>query len=450
MATWPWGFESPLSHHALKDREKADFVSETTSQPSANLQISVEEPAAWSRKLVITVPAGRMKSERAKVARDLSKRVRIRGFRKGKVPPERLEAQFGRDIDRQTQQRVLDAAFREALRVKSLDPISEPRVANVSYDRDSELTFEVAFDIRPEVKLARIGGFRLKRPAISVSDEEIEAQLAQLRQQQALWRPVERRPTAGDSVEVEITPLVEDKQESRAYRFVLGEGRAIPDVEAAMMSLDPGDTGEFTVRFPDDSDDAEQRGKTQRLRIELKQVLEQELPPLDDGFATSVGEYADLGELRAALAEDLRRYKEQEIELQLDQQIIELIIEANPFDVPDSMVERYVHALVGAPPEGADPDLVAKAREQARPAAEWGIKRTLILQRVADEQGLEATKEEIGERLQALAKRMGRPVQEIRGRLAKSGELRDLERRITEEKVFKFLREQSDIEVGGS
>ncbi|UCC49473.1 MAG: trigger factor [Gemmatimonadota bacterium] len=424
-------------------------MSETTPQTTTNLQISVEEPAAWSRKLVITVPAGQVKSERGKVARGLSKRVRIRGFRKGKVPPERLEAQFGRDIDRQTQQRVIDAAFREAIRVKSLEPISEPRVANVSYDRDSELTFEVAFDIRPEIKLARIGDFRLKRTAVSVSDEEIEARLAELRQQQALWRPVERRATAGDSVEVDITPLGEEEQESRAYRFVLGEGRAIPDVEAAIMTLDPGNSNEFSVRFPDDFADEEQRGKTQRLRIELKQALEQELPPLDDEFATSLGEFADLGELRTALADDIRQHKEQEVELQLDQQIIEQIIAANPFDVPDSMVERYVDALVGAPPEGADPDLVARAREQARPAAEWGIKRTLILQRVAEEQGLESTREEIAERLQALAKRLGRPVQELRGRLAKSGELRDLERRITEEKVFKFLKEQSDIEVSG-
>ncbi len=424
-------------------------MSQTTT---TDLQISVEDIAAWGRKLVITVPAGRVRAERAKVARQVSQRVRLPGFRKGKVPPARVEARFGPDIDRQTQQRLIDTAFREAVEAKSLEPISEPRVAKVSYDRESELTFEVAFDIRPEIKLARLGNFRLMRPRTSVSEEEVDEQLAELRRQQALWRPVERRPQAGDSVEVLITPQGEADAESqsRSYRFVLGEGQAIADVEAAIMTLDPQSSNEFSVTFPDNFPDEAQRGRNQRLLIELKQVLERELPQLDDEFAGSVGEFSNLAELRQAVADDLQRYKDQEIELRLSHQIIDHIIEANPFEVPESMVQRYVDAVIGPAPEDADPDVVAKAREEARPAAVWGIKRTLILQEVARDQGIEAAREEVQERLQRLAKRAGRSVSGVRARLAKSGELRDIERRIVEEKVFQFLREQSEIETSGS
>ncbi|MEE9133371.1 MAG: trigger factor [Gemmatimonadota bacterium] len=423
------------------------------SQTTRDLQISVEEPAAWSRKLVITVPTDRVKSERAKVMRQLAKRVRMPGFRKGKVPPDRLESRFGADIDRQTQQQVIDVAFREAVRAKELDPISDPRVANVSYDRDSELTFEVAFDIRPEITLNRIGGFRLNRPEVSVGEDEIAERLELLRRQQALWRSVERQPVAGDSVEVEITPLEGaegEAPETRQYKFVLGEGQAIPEVEASIMTLEPGSSGEFDVAFPDDFPDESKRGTTQRLRIELSQMLEQELPDLDDEFARSVGEFEDLQALRDAVSEDLLRLKEHEVELQLDQRIIEQIIDANPFEVPESMLDRYVEALVGQPPEGADPDLVARAREEARPTAEWGMKRTLVLQRIQADQGFEASREEVQERVQEIAKRAGRPVGEVRARLVKSGELRDIERRIAEERVFEYLREQSEIQVVGS
>jgi trigger factor len=402
--------------------------------------------AAWGRRLVITVPAGRVKAERAKVSRNLAKRVRIPGFRKGKIPPQRLEARFGPEIDRQTQQEVIDIAFREAVQAKEIEPISEPRVANVSWDRDSELTFEVAFDIRPEIRLARLGGFRLARPEISVSEEEVESQLEMLRRQQALWKPVNRRPAAGDTVEVEITPQNgEQEQAGQPYRFVLGEGRAIPDVEAAIMTLEPGNADDFSVAFPDGAGGEEQRVETKQLRIDLKQVLEQELPPLNDEFARSVGEFEELSALRDAVSDDLRSHKELEVGTLLNQQLVDQIIEANPFEVPESMIERYVDALVGAPPEGADPDVVAKAREEARPAAEWGIKRTLILQRVAEEQGLQALREEVQERLEILAKQTGRSASEVRTRLAKSGDLRDLERRITESKVFSYLREQSEI-----
>lgn len=425
------------------------------SQTTTNLQISIEEPAAWSRKLVITVPAERVRTERLKVARQLAKRVRIPGFRKGKIPLERMEARFGPDIDRHTRQQVIDTAFREAVNVKELDPISEPRVANVVYDRDAELTFEVAFDIRPDVKLGRLGGFRLSRPEVTVREEEVAERLEEMRRQLALWRPVERKPTVGDSVEVEITPLEDleeeegkaggEEAEPQGYRFVLGQGQAIPEVESAILTLDPGATNEFTVSFPADFPDEEKRGSRQRLRIHLKQALEQELPVLDDEFARSVGEFEDLDGLREAIREDVRRLNEREAEAKLNHDLIDQVIQANPLEVPESMVARYLDALIGAANAEADPDAVAEARREARPAAEWGIRRQLIVQWIAEDQGFAASREEIQERVQALAKRVGRPVAEIRAKLGKSGELRDIERSIVEEKVFRYLREQSDI-----
>ncbi|MGD8868570.1 MAG: trigger factor [Gemmatimonadales bacterium] len=421
------------------------------SQTTNNLQISVEEPAAWSRKLVITVPSTRVKSERTKVARQLAKRVRLPGFRKGKIPLERMEARFGPDIDRHTKQQVIDAAFREAVKIKELEPISEPRVANVSYDRDSELTFEVAFDIRPEITLGRVGGFRLTQEEVTVSDEEVAERLEAVRRQQALWRPVERKPAAGDSVEVEITPLGESEaseSEPRQYRFTLGEGQAIVDVEAAITTLGPGETGEFEVTFPDDFPDEEQRGTKQHLRVDLKQVFEQELPELNDEFAGSLGDFEDLEALRGAIRDDIAALKQREADQEVNRQLIEQIIDANPFQVPETMVTRYVAALLGPPPEGANPDLVSKAEEEARPMAEWGIKRQMIIQRIAEDQGLEATREELQERVQGIATHTGRPVQQVRARLSKSGELREMERAIVEEKVFEYLREQSDIKVG--
>lgn len=426
------------------------------SQVTEDLQISVEEPAAWGRKLVITVPPERVKSERTRVARQLAKKVRIPGFRKGKVPPDRIEARYGGEIDRQTQQRIIDTAFREAIEAKDLDPISEPRVQNVVYHRDSEFTFEVSFDVRPEIKLARLGGFRIERPEVTVLDSEVEEQLDALRQQQALWSPVERKPTAGDTVEVVITPIPEAEAEgeepasSQPYKFTLGQGQAIPDVEAAIMTLEPDSEGQFEVRFPDDFDDESRRGAKTRLQIELKRVLEQELPALDDELAKSVGDFEDLDELRNAVADDIRKHKEHEAEQQVNRQLVDHVIEANPFELPESMVDRYIQALMGTPPEGADPEQVAQARDEARPLAIRGIKRSLILQQIAEEQGFEVSKEEVDQRVKSIAERLGRPVGQVRGKLAKSGELRDIERGLVESKVFDYLREASEIKGAGS
>ena len=110
------------------------------------------------------------------------------------------------------------------------------------------------------------------------------------------------------------------------------------------------------------------------------------------------------------------------------------------------MLDRYIDAMVGPTPEGVDPDLVANAREEARPAAHWAIKRTLILQKIAEDNDLKATQEQVKERVEALARTAGRPAREVRAQLSKSGELRELEQRITEERIFDFLKGQSEIE----
>ena len=420
-------------------------------QATNGLRVSVEELPAWSRKLIITVSAGRVRSERNKVARRISKQVRRPGFRKGKAPASYVERTYGADIDRRTRERLIEKTFREAVGERELEPISAPKIGNVSYEPDSELTFEVAFDIRPEIRPQRLGGFRLTRPHVQVSDAEVDEALETLRRQHALWKAVERPPSVGDTVAVEITPLNDDAgdespRKSRPYRFVLGQGQAIPDVEAAIKTLQVRESGEFTVSFPGDFQDADQRGKSQRLRIELKDVMEPELPVLDDEFARSVGEFESLLLLREAVAEDRLQQMKQEAEVHLEHQLIDQITDANPFDVPESMIERGL-ASIRIPP-GGDAEALERARRETRPAVVREIKRSLLLRRVAEEQGLAASGQEVGERIKELAARAGRPVKELRALLSKSGDLQDIEWRITEEKVLGYLKEQSQIEDG--
>ena len=415
------------------------------SQTDVGLQVSAEEGAAWSRKLVMTVAAERVRAARKKATRKISKRVKIAGFRKGKVPVHILEQRFGGEIDRQTQQTLIDDAFAEAVRQHELEPISEPQISNLNYDPEAEFTFEVKFDVRPQIELDRVGGFRVTRARVSVNETEVDDQLELVRRQRGAWKPIERHAQPGDTVDVEITDLESDDPEPRQYKFMLGEGQAIPGVEAAIFGLDPGGEDDFSIDFPDDFPDQEKRGQSQKLHIKLKRVLERELPELDDEFARSLGEFDDLDALRRAISEDLVKDKEREVEAQVERQIIEQIIESNPFEVPETMVHRYIAALIGHPPEGADPEAVRQAVEGARPAAIWGIKRTLILQRVAADQSLEATEEEVKQRIAKIAERAGRPVQEVRARLAKTGDLRDLQRQILDEMVFVYLREQSEI-----
>jgi trigger factor len=412
-----------------------------------DLGVSVETPSAWNRKLVITVPAPRVQSARERAVQSLSKRVRRPGFRKGHVPRKIVERDFGREIERETLQRLVEESFREAVAKEGLEPISEGAVQIVRYSAEpnADLVYEATFDIRPEIRLARLGGFRVKREPVSVSESEVSETLERLREAHAVWRPVERAPSAGDRVAAVVTALDTEGAAPQRSEFVVGAAEVIPDAESAVLTLTPGQDGEFTVSYPADFPDEPRRGTSQRLRIRLESVWERELPALDDAFAREAADAQSLEELRKHVTQGIQREKEAEERRRIQNELLDRILEANAFEVPESMVQRFLDSILQAAPD-APTDAVQRAREEYRPAAVRGIRRTLLIQTIAEREGLQATAEEIDAKVESLAKRLDRPVTEVRRRLERSGELKELSRRITEEKVFAHLETLSAIE----
>ena len=218
----------------------------------------------------------------------------------------------------------------------------------------------------------------------------------------------------------------------------------MPDIEDAIGTLAAGEEGEFDVGFPDDFADEERRGKRHRLRIELVSRRVPELPALDDAFARTVGDFEDLAALRARVEEDLERDARGRGEAELRDRLLRLVVEANDFEVPDSMVEGYTDALIGDA-NGVDPEELTDLRKELRPAAEMAVKRELLADRIVDEHGLRPSKEEVGDRVDELARGTGQSPGRLRARLKKSGGLRNVERTLTEARLFEFLKERSEI-----
>jgi trigger factor len=414
------------------------------------LQINVQKPRAWSRRLTITIPAERVQAERQQEVQRLSRQVRLPGFRKGKVPPQVVERQFGSLIDQQALDRLVNEAFKEALEREQLQPISQGEVENVDYQPGSALTFDVEFEVRPEIELERIGGFTVQQTKPAITDEEVESVLERVRQQHATWNGVESgTPLDGDRVVVEITPLEGAEAERgggpRQYEVIIGEEQALPPVEAAIRTLEPGKEEEFALELPDP--DAEEEGATreERLRIRLVELSRAELPALDDEFAKSVGAFETVEALRARIRTDLEEEAEGEAERGVRRELLDQILEANPFEVPDTMINRYLDQLL---PARRDEDLEKRSemRQMARPAAEQALRRMMVIERVAELEGLHATSAEVDERVEEIAARNERPVAEVWTQLQKSGRMAALEEEITENKVFQYLKSQSTIE----
>ncbi len=414
---------------------------------TSELKIAVEEPRTWARRMRITVPGERVLRERREVAKKLARQVKLPGFRKGKVPPHIMERQYGAAIEQEAVERVVGEAYREALQQQQFEPITQGEVDNIEYQAGSDLTFVVEFEIRPVIELNRIGGFEIERERPEVTDAEVDRVIERVREQQAVWHPLEAEtPVNGDMVVVEITPAGDGVEgaKPRQYQIVLGEGQAVSSVEEAIRTLKPGEEQEFTLELPDPEAETEGATREDRARIKLIEARRPELPELDDEFARSVGDFEDLATLRARVREDLEKEADAEAERGVRNRLLDAIVEANPFDVPDSLVKQYLERII-SPRGEANAERLAEAMEVAQPAAEHALKRMMVIQRVAELEGLHATSAELDARVEELAARQARPVGEVWAQLQKSGQLSRLEEEITENKVFDYLKAQSTI-----
>ncbi len=412
----------------------------------AQLQVSVEEGERWRRTMSVTVPSGVVSSERRRLTGELAARVKLPGFRKGRVPSSVVEKRFGDSLNREALDKLIGAAYREALNQEELNPISEGEVGDVRYEPDQDLTFSISFDVRPEIELARLGGFKVERPPIEELDQKLEDVLVRLREEKGTWQPLEEgRPEDGNLVGVEIQRMEDGETgEAQPYQLVLGQGDAIPDIEEAIKSLDVDGSGEFVVRFPDDFPNEERRGQEEQLRIRLDSLQHLQVPELDADFAKGLGDFEGVDDLTEKILADLEKEAEQRVESVVRGKLLDAILDANPFTVPVSMVDRYVESVLGSP-EGVSPEKLVEAKEQIAPQAEQAVRRILVIDRLAEIQDLRATEEELDGRIEEIAERSGDTPAQIYANLQKSERLEALEREITERKVFDFLKEQSEI-----
>lgn len=413
-------------------------------------RVSVEKPAAWSRRLTITIPAERIAAEKKQAVERLSKRARLPGFRAGRVPKSVMEKRFGPAIEQEAVEKVIGDVYRKVLESEGLQPITQGNIDNVDYQPGSDLTFNVELEVRPEIELERVGGFAVMREQPATGEQQVDEVLQRIREENAVWRTKEdATPAAGDMATVEITPLdaatSAEPRQPRRYQIVIGEGQAVPAVEDAVRTLKGGEEAEFEVDLPADAENADAGTKPHRMHIRMVEVKSPEFPELDDEFAKGLGDFDDLATLKARVREDLEREAARESERSLRMQLIQQIIDANPFEVPASMVQNYLERMMPVR-EGVDSERMQQARQEMWPMAEQAIKRSLVVERIAEMEGLHATPAEVDARIDEMAERAGRGRGEVIAQLKKSGRLDEIEQEISEEKVFEYLKSLSDIQ----
>jgi trigger factor len=409
-----------------------------------NIEITPKKADGLERLIEVRVPVETVREAEDSAARRYASSVRLPGFRPGKAPPAMVKKKFKDAIRQQVIETLVQEAFKEVLDREQLKVASQPHVHDLKFEEGQPLSFELHVEVRPEVTLARTQGFRVARAQGAITDESVREQLEQIRDQRAAWTPVEGKPQPADMVTVQLSTDEDGVfPEPREYRLVLGSGQAIAGVEELVMDLSLGESAERPVRWPDDFPDEAQRGKTKLVRVTLEDVKRKTLPVLDDAFAHEAGDFDSLDALRTAVRKDLEDHASREADAGVRQQLIDQIAAANPFDVPPSWVTQLIDGYVQAykvPDEDQE-----RFRGEFRPVAERQVRRDLIIDAVAEHEGVKATEADIDERVNDVARKSGKDPGQVYASLQKAGRLREIEQSITEEKVFAWLLERNEI-----
>ncbi len=410
-----------------------------------NITITPTEQTGISRRLQISVPTETVATYEDQAARKYASQVTIPGFRVGKAPAAMVRKRFADQIRQEAVELVINEAFKEAIEREGLKLAAQPHVHDLKVEPGKPLEFELHCELRPELALTQISGFPLARRESTVTDELIEEQIEKLREQKGDWAPVEDKAAPGDMVTVQLSTAEADGSmpEGREYRLVLGGGQAIAAIEELIMEASMGQTIERSVRWPEDFPDEAQRGVTKNARVTLTDVKRKVVPALDDAFAREVGDFDTLDALRAAVRVDMGEHARREADADVRGQIIEKIVEANPFEVPNSWVNQLIEGymqMYGVP----DAEKQRFAQE-FQPMAARQVRRDLVIDTLAEREKLTASAADVDTRIEEMAKARNVEPGQVYAQLQKAGRLQEIERELTEDRVFTWLLEQNPV-----
>jgi trigger factor len=418
------------------------------------IEVEVQKPMQWSRILKIRVSPELIDEEREKVVRSLRKKARIPGFRDGKAPTELILRHYKRKIESETIKQAINLGVERAIEKESLDPITRAAIDKIRYEDDKSLEFEASFDIRPEIGITRYKAFNLKAEKPVIDDEEVESSIQDLLERQSVYHVVDRAAEGGDLVNIDYTPIDRtdkpmEKQKVAGVKVILGENKILPDIEKELYGKAAGEEFITRIEYPEDYHREELRGKKRGFRISINSVSQKQVPELDMRFIQSLGDYSSLQSFRRHVREEILRQKKRECDRRLEEQLIDNIIEANPFEVPVSMINAYMSGIIKdfTGPDPSEEELT-KIDEKVRPIAEREVKKGFIIDYIAKEEGLEPSKDDVNKEIEYLAADMGKNHEKFKAPITPDTRYyNDIRRRLTRERVFEFLVKNSEIDT---
>ncbi|MBZ9538341.1 trigger factor [Modicisalibacter tunisiensis] len=418
------------------------------------MQVSVETTSPIERRVTVQVPAEEVDQAVSERLQDTAKRVRLNGFRQGRVPMAVVKQRYGRDVRNEVVGEVMRQHYVRAITEHSLNPAGYPSIEPTVDEAGKDLEFVATLEVYPQVELSSIEGTEVERPVAEVTDADIDQMIDTLRKQNASWEVVEREAAEGDQVKIDFQGFIDGEAfeggQAEGHDLVLGSNSFIPGFEEQLIGAKAGDEPEIKVTFPEDYQAEHLAGKEATFKVKVHQVSAQQLPEIDDDFIARFGvEGGDLEAFRAEVRKNMEREIKQAVDNRVKQQVLEALQRANDIPVPTSLISQETDALKRQAAQqfglGEDFDVSQLPDELFADQAKSRVQVGLLLGQVIEDNDLEASDDEIKAKVEELAQQYQQPEQVIEYYLKDEQMKNQVKSAVLEEKAVDKLLEQAQV-----
>ena len=419
------------------------------------MQVSVETTQGLPRRMTVQVPAERVDKEVESRLRSLGDRVKLDGFRPGKVPFKVLRQRYGEQIRGEVLEEVLQQTYSEAVSKESLRPAGVPQIEPTQLEAGKDVEYVAIFEVIPEIQVQGVDGMALQQPTAEVTDADIDQVIDNLRQQQAEYKPVERAAESGDQVLVDFVGKVDGNDfagnEGEDVSVLIGSGQMPPEFEDALKGVSAGDVKDIEYTFPANFPDKNVAEKTAVFHTTVKSVLAPELPEVNDEFAAQVGiKEGGAAALRERVRESLERQRDQAVRARLKTQVMDKLAEANQVELPQVMVDSEIEHLrnqakARLQQAGIDgePDLPAAGfEEEARRRVTLG----LLINEIIRQNDIKLDQAKLRQMLEEIASGYDQPQQVLRFYAQNRKLMEGVEVAVLEDQVVDWVVERAKLE----
>jgi len=406
-------------------------------------------------ELEISVPAQDVERETGKVTEQFQSKAHLKGFRPGKAPLSLVRKSFSSDIRQKVLENLVPRFFEAKVKDENLRMVGSPSISDVHFHDGEPLRFKAQFEVYPEFDLAEYRGVEVPYSEPQVTTEDVDKRIEEIRETKAQYVNEEPRPLAnGDYAVVSLESLsgTDEGIKSDEVQVLLGGPETLPGFTENLTGASVGDEKEFDVTYPEDYGRESLAGKTVRFHVAVKGLRRKELPELNDEFAKDMGDFVTLDEFKEAVRKSLLAQRQNEAQRLAKDKLVEKLVDANEFPVPEVFVDRQIESRVeqrlrALEQQGIDPRSFnldwSKVKEAQRGDALREVRASLILTKVAEREAIGATREEVDREVERIARQEREPIAAVRKKLTENGTMDRIAAHIQTEKTLNFLFEHA-------